>query len=72
MVLPHIFILKKIIPCASLWVILFLRTARIINNGGFRGNFRFISEKFYFLGNFFYRFLSPYKTIRSQRGKQLF
>jgi len=40
-------------------VILFLRTARIIINGGFRGNFRFISEKFYFSGNFFIQIFKP-------------
>jgi len=54
---------------ASLWVILFLHSARILLNGDFRGNFRFISENFYLFGSFFIQIESPYKTMEIFGGK---
>ncbi|MFT4579296.1 MAG: hypothetical protein ACI8PD_000560 [Nitrospinales bacterium] len=51
-------------------MILFLRSARILLNGDFRGNFSFILEIFYLLVIFFIQIIGPYKTMNFYGGKQ--
>ena len=51
---------------------LFLRSARILLNGDFRGNFSFISGNFYLWCNFFIQIGTPYKTMGIHGGKQFF